>query len=45
MNFNSLIETKLELHRISILVLVGDLAYIYDIWATNPKRLILYKKI
>ena len=38
MTFDSLIGAKLELPRNLILVLVGDLAYIYDIWAVNQKK-------
>ena len=33
--FSILIGSKLGLSKIPILALVGDLAYIYDIWAIN----------
>ena len=38
----NLIEVKLGLPKIIILVLVGDLAYIYDMWIVNPFDLSLY---
>ena len=34
--FSSLIGAKLGLPKIPILTLVGDLAYIYDMWIVNP---------
>ena len=35
MIFSSLVRVKLGLLKISIFALVGDLAYIHDIWVAN----------
>ena len=43
MTFNILIKAKLGLSKIPIVALVGDLAYIYDMWAANHYDLILRK--
>ena len=31
-----MVDAKLGFPKIAIIDLVGDLAYIYDMWATNP---------